>query len=74
MWGFSPSVEEKSVFDLDVEDSIVLLGVSAYLTAHDGWRRLPGEFAPPTLKKLRLIRLGVSSANKKKTIHLTHPV
>ncbi len=25
-------------FDLDVEDSIVFLGISAYLTAHDGRR------------------------------------
>ncbi len=49
-----PSVEEKVFFDLDVEDSIVLLEVSAYITAQDGRRRLPGEFAPSTLKKLRL--------------------
>ncbi len=54
-------------FYLDVEDGIVLLGVSAYLTAHDGRRAITRGIRPADFEETAsFFCLGAFNANKKK--------
>ncbi len=56
-----PWVEEKGVFDLDVEDGIVFLGVNAHLTAQDGWRAITRGIRPADFEETA--SFSVSNAN-----------